>query len=101
MIFSGPEEHAANPPSTWRVVKAAERIWQVQTVAGTVIETRATRKAAAAETEAGAYWVKQYEKESRWYAGEPVAQWKPWAQVKAERERNERWQAARRAAKGA
>jgi hypothetical protein len=97
-FFAGPEEHAANSPSTWKVVKVAERQWAVQTADGTTIETCTTKKAAT-EATTGGYWFNQYEKETRWYAGEPVAQWKPWAQVRAERERNERWQQERRAAK--
>jgi hypothetical protein len=40
-----------------------------------------------------------WEKERRWYAGESIPGWKTWAEVKAAQERNEAWQAARRAEK--
>lgn len=100
-LFSGPEEHAANPPSTWKVVKArTTRLWHVQTANGATIESATTKREAEERTRTGSY-VKLYDDTTRWYAGESVRGWKPWTQVKAERERNERWQAERRAAKGA
>lgn len=104
MLFGSPEQHAANPPSTWRVVKVPTRgskpIWQLQTAGGQVLEQAGTRKAAeAARTVSVA--ASLYAKEARWFAGELVAGWKPYQQVLAEREKRERWLAERRAARAA
>ena len=65
------EEHAANPPQTWVAVKAAARLWHLNTAGGVTLDSFATRKAAEAARESG--WAADlYEKERRWYAGENV-----------------------------
>jgi hypothetical protein len=76
-LFSGPEEHAANPPSSWQVVKAGPRLWHLTTRDGGVLKSEQTKTAAEAERESG-FYVNLYEKERRWYAGEPVPGWKPY-----------------------
>ena len=86
-MFGTPEVHAANGPETWTVVNAGNRLWNLTTAAGGFICTYATRKAAEADRESGPF-VDLYRKEARWYAGEPVPAWKPWAQVRAEAQRN-------------
>jgi hypothetical protein len=64
-LFSGPEEHAANPPSTWQVVKAGDRVWQLRSKEGVVFETFKTRKAAV-EAKTDSWLTRQYEKDGRW-----------------------------------
>lgn len=87
--FTGPAEHAANPPETWRPVKVAERCWHLLTANGDCLDTFTTCRAA---TEAIKHGVARrlYDDEARWYAGEQVAGWRPWAEVLAERERRAR-----------
>lgn len=84
-MFQSPEEHAANPPETWQVVKKAERSWDLQLPDGSVLGTYQTKKAATADKDSG-HWVTQYEKDGRWYAGITPPGWKSWAEVKAENE---------------
>ena len=80
-IFGGPAEHAANPPASWRVVKRAPRRWALTLVdGGPVLDTFATRREAEAAKVDG-WLVALYAKETRWYAGEPVAGWKPYADL--------------------
>ena len=83
-MFSGPTEHAANAPETWEVRKAGDRLWQLVTTDGTVINTYGTKKHATESIDL--VWRTIYDRETRWYAGEQIDQWKPWATVKAERE---------------
>lgn len=85
-LFSGPQEHAANPPLSWQVVKAGTRVWDLRTTAGVVLQTFTTRRDAEGARLQG-WLVDLYEKERRWYGGEPVANWRPWADVRAEHER--------------
>jgi len=85
-MFSGPTEHAENPPETWLVRKAGDRLWELTTKSGTVINTYGTQTHAREERTPGHFFADLYAKETRWYAGEQIEQWKPWATVKAERE---------------
>lgn len=78
-LFRNPEEHAANAPETWVIVKVADRAWRLQTKDGDVLEQNATHKACAESRDY--WWTRQYEKESRWYAGESVDGWKDYANV--------------------
>lgn len=102
-LFTTPEEHAANGPATWQVVKIEAGFWAIAQAgtdpvnnAGDRIDTFGTKaKATAALTEGYAFDL--WHKERRWYAGESVNGWKPYAEVLAERERNKKWQAERRA----
>lgn len=81
-MFSGPTEHAANPPETWQVVKDGDRLWKIQTATGTTINTYGTKTHAVEAIET--VWRPIYERETRWYAGEQIAGWKSWESVKAE-----------------
>lgn len=85
MLFR-PEEHADNAPETWRVVKVADRCWHLETKDGGVLEGFTTKHAAEERKVSGAL-VDLYAKEGRWYAGEQVYPWRPYAEVKAEEER--------------
>lgn len=91
-LFQSPEEHAANGPDTWRVEKVRDGLWAILTAHGDPqnpgdrLETYPTRKSAVEGLEHG--WAAGlWEKERRWYAGEPVRGWKTWAECKAEQER--------------
>ena len=75
-LFSSPAEHAANPPSTWRVVKHGNK-WALRTASGDTIGYYETKKAAEEDKRSGPY-VRLYNDETRWYAGEPVPGWKPY-----------------------
>jgi hypothetical protein len=82
-LFATPEEHAANPPTTWVAVKAGPRWWNLRTSSGAVLDTYPTKKAAeAARTDS--FYATLYDRETRWYAGEPVAGWKPYNAPKKE-----------------
>lgn len=98
-LFSSPEEHAVNSPDTWLVVKGGVRdSWHLTTTAGVVLEMKTTRRAAEAAREGG-FCARLYDVERRWYAGDQVANYRPWAEVKAEQERNAARQAVRLAAR--
>lgn len=86
VLFASPDEHAENPPDTWRVVKAAERCWHLDTKDGVTLDTFKTRRQAA-EAIADGFTRRLYDKESRWYAGENVHPWRPYAEIAAERAR--------------
>lgn len=78
-LFGDPETHRDNPPSTWQVVKASERRWELRAAAVEgVMQSFTTRRQAQEAREAG-FFVDLYEKEGRWYAGLPVPGWKPYA----------------------
>lgn len=81
-MFSGPTEHAANPPETWTVRKAGDKLWQLVTKDGTVIDTY-PRKGDAQRAGTQGQWVTTYRQEGRWYAGHTPHGWTPWEQVKA------------------
>ncbi len=87
-MFTTAEEHAANPPETWQAVKACERVWHLRTAGGVTLDTFKTRREAE-DARASGHWPKFYERLSRWYAGITPPGWKTYAQVCAERERNE------------
>lgn len=70
-----PEEHDANPPHTWEVVRHGNR-WQLQE-RGNTLEAFTTRKAAVAAKSSG-FLFDLYQKEGRWFAGEAVPGWKPY-----------------------
>ncbi len=80
-LFSGPTEHAANPPQSWVVVKVGARRWALKTkVGGPTMDTFATKKQAESAKVEG-FYVSLYNRESRWYAGEPIPGWKPYSQM--------------------
>lgn len=95
-LLETPERHAANPPGTWIVEKAGPRCWRLKAADGAPIDTYRTQREALQNRERGP-WVTIYEREGRWYAGDTPAGWKPYAQIVAERERNEQAQALFRA----
>lgn len=86
-LFSGPEEHDANPPESWEVVKVMDRLWHLRPAgADYCLDSFTTRKAAEARRTAG-FEFELWHKEARWYAGETVPGWRPYCEVRAERER--------------
>jgi hypothetical protein len=70
------EDHAANPPSTWLVVKAAPKCWRLTTKTGGVLGTYPTKGAAEKDRVSG-FYVNLYEDERRWYAGQNARGWGP------------------------
>jgi hypothetical protein len=72
-LFSA-EMHADNPPETWQVVKVLPRVWQLQTKDGDVLESF-SKASAAEEAKHSGFYVKLYDQESRWYAGEQIPGW--------------------------
>lgn len=78
-MFAGPDEHAANPPETWKVVKSG-RAWHLITMTGDVLDYFVRQSDAVAAIEEGPIR-RLYDDETRWYAGESVRGWKPWADV--------------------
>jgi len=83
MLYATPEEHAANPPSTWRVVKVPRDVtggWAVTDASGTArfSRYRTQRDAILALTTGEDFYVRLWLKERHWYAGEPVEGWKPY-----------------------
>lgn len=72
------EDHAANPPETWIVRKAADRCWHLTPASGEGVLGTFPRKRDAEMARTIGWWVDLYEKERRWYAGEAVAGWKPY-----------------------
>lgn len=102
--YPDPETLAANPPETWRVEKRGERLWglHIDTSYEHPAETFSTQREALAERDdPNSYTRRLVEQERRWYAGITPAGWKSWEQCKAERERNERYQAERAARRSA
>jgi hypothetical protein len=75
MIFASPAEHAANPPHTWTVCKRGRK-WALCAL-DHPLDFFDTKKAAEAAKTTG-FIANLYEKERRWYAGEPVSGWKPY-----------------------
>ena len=94
-LFRSPEEHAQNPPSSWEVVKVADRVWHLRTASGGTLESFES-KGRALEAREGGFLAREYEQEGRWYAGEDVAGWKPYAVVLEEQEAHARWLASKR-----
>lgn len=101
-LYTSPEQHAANPPETWtveRIPYGTRARWCVVDKQGTQMgPTYETKREAEANLDSG-WYVRHWEKEQRWYDGESIPGWKSYAECKAEQERNEAWQAARRAEK--
>lgn len=90
-LFSGPEEHAANPPETWQVARVQvgnhRPTWYLATAdGGHLSSAHETRKAAESELSAGFYF-DLWHREGRWYAGETPPGHRSWAECKAEQER--------------
>jgi len=77
-LFNNPTEHADNPPETWRVVKVGRR-YELQTATGVRLDSF-ERKGHAEKALIDGHLVRLYGDESRWYAGESVNGWKPYAE---------------------
>lgn len=75
MLFK-PEDHAANGPETWLVVKATDRIWHLRTKDGGVLQSCSTKREAEALRTSG-FYVNLYERERRWYGGELIPGLRP------------------------
>lgn len=80
-LYATPEQHAANPPESWEARKAGPRLWHLVDQEGNVL-ARAETKRGAEELKTSGFYFKLWHQEARWYAGEPVAGWKPYAEVK-------------------
>lgn len=88
-LYADPEQHAANPPETWeirRIQYGSTVRWElrIDPEQAHAIQSFNTKKAAEAARREGFYF-DMWHKESRWYAGENVANWKPYAEIRAER----------------
>jgi hypothetical protein len=80
-MFGTKKEHEANPPETWQVVKVGDR-WKVSPAGEDyALDTYRTKKEAVANTVEDGYWYEQYQKYTRWYAGEPQAGWKQYVDI--------------------
>jgi hypothetical protein len=90
------EDHDADPPSAWRVVRIGPRCWHLDTSLprGGTIGYYGTRRDAERGKVDGPY-VTLYEREGRWMRGQTPAGWRPYAEVAAERAAREAKQAAR------
>lgn len=75
-----PEDHEKDPPEAWQVVKVAERCWHLDSSLGWTIGYYTTKHAAEADKVSGPH-VSLYEREGRWFAGEPVSNWRPYAEL--------------------
>jgi len=80
-----PEEHDADPPAGWTVRKGDKhgRRWQLCNRDGYVVDTFSTKKEAeAAKTKGRIFDI--YQKEGRWFKGEQIPMWRPYAACKPE-----------------
>jgi len=78
-LFGSAEEHAANPPESWEVAKVhdAPPIWHLRPKGAEYpLESYSTKKAAEADRVEG-HWVREYHRDSDWYAGKPQPGIKP------------------------
>jgi hypothetical protein len=78
VMFASPEEHAANPPETWRVVKVTDRLWELRPAGSDYAFFGYPTKREAEEAKRSGFYFDLYNDEARWYAGEPVPHWKPY-----------------------
>ena len=77
-LFNNPTEHAENPPDTWRVVRVGRR-YALQTASGITLDSF-ERKGHAERGRTEGNVARLYADETRWYAGESVAGWKPYSE---------------------
>lgn len=108
-LFESPEDHAANPPETWRIVKYGRGFAFVtkdttdEMVQRGGISTldhfeRKRDAVAALSGETRSWALTQYERDTRWYAGETPPGQRSWAECKVDRERAAQRKAEREAA---
>ena len=86
-LFSGPIEHAANPPETWRIVRVAARDYAMRTATGegTLERFERLRDAEAALVLKNTPAHRLYATEAEWYAGKPSdPRFRPYVDVLAE-----------------
>lgn len=84
-LFRDPAEHAANPPETWEVIKKMTGSWALAPKGVTDYEfERFPTKRKAEEAKTKGFCFNLWHKEARWYAGEQVAGWRPYAEVAAD-----------------
>ena len=82
-LHATPEAHESDPPSSWVVVKVADRCWHLySSLTGATFGYYTTKHAAEADKTSGPYF-SLYEREGRWFAGQPVANWKPYVRKAA------------------
>lgn len=77
-LFANPQEHAANPPETWVVVKRGPGAWALTPANSTAELDRFGTKRAAEQARIEGFLVRLYGQEARWYAGESVPSWRPY-----------------------
>ncbi len=70
------KEHDADPPSGWSVRKVGSR-YQLLSGSGGVLTSFDTRTKAEEAKKSG-FLFDLYQKEGRWFRGEPVPGWKPY-----------------------
>lgn len=75
-----PEEHNANPPHTWHVVKVIDGVWDLRMQSDDATLERFSTKCAAELAKSEGFYVELYEKEGRWFAGESIPNWRPYAE---------------------
>jgi hypothetical protein len=71
-----PQEHDADPPEGWTVAKSGRR-WHLLSRNGGVLDTFNTKREAT-EAKSKGFVFNLYQKEGRWFRGEPVPNWKPY-----------------------
>lgn len=76
MLFASPEDHAANPPETWKVARVG-RHWHLTTADGVTIADAPTKTKAESMRFEG-FFAKLYADEGRWFKGEKVNNWRPY-----------------------
>ena len=84
-LYANPREHAANPPETWRVVPRHPDVtgrWNIVDAQGAILEpARTKREALARIADRTCPSARLWEQERRWYAGETIPGWRPYAAV--------------------
>lgn len=81
-----PEEHDANPPHTWEVIKhPGGRRWKLQQKGAEYPIATFNSKREAVKAKSSGQYVELYEKEGRWFSGKPVPGWKSYERAVAER----------------
>ena len=81
-----PLSHTNNPPHTWTVVKAAERVWQVRDNDGGV-RTSAKTKREATELLTSGFYFKLWHDRDAWYKGHTPTGHNSWIDEHARQER--------------
>jgi hypothetical protein len=88
-LHLSPEQHAANPPESWRVEREQDggRVWwhlHIDTEGDRAIQAYRTRKEATENLTSGFYF-NLYAKEGRWFAGGKIDGWKSYAETLRDR----------------